>query len=177
MFVEAGNYAAYQRACASRFGQLDTLPYGNPLMMSGAHGMLPPASSAIPNSAASAAEMYYQHALQNSMNGMPAYNLYGGAAAAAAAAAASLARPVPMVHPNTFMPLNPLNSFYSTNNNNNNSTSSPGANRTPENVNRSESLSPPTKLAPPQRSQTPVQQQKAARNVALSDDDESDIEV
>lgn len=176
LFVEAGNYAAYQRACASRFGQLDALPYGNPLMMSGAHGMLPPASSAVPNSAASAAEMYYQHALQNSMNGMPGYNLYGGAAAAAAAAAASLARPVPMVHPNTFMPLNSLSSFYSANNNNNNPASSPGANRTPENANRSESLSPPSKLAPPQRSQTPVQQHKPARTVP-SDDDESDIEV
>lgn len=173
MFVEAGNYAAYQRACASRFGQLDGLPYGNPLMMSGAHGMLPPSSSAVPNTAASAAEMYYQQALQNSMNGLPGYNLYGGAAAAAAAAA-SLARPVPMVHPNTFMPLNSLGSFYSANNNN--PASSPIANRTPENPIRSESLSPPTKLAPQHRSQTPAEPQKATRNVP-SDDDESDIEV
>lgn len=169
MYVEAGNYAAYQRACASRFGQLDGLPYGNPLMMSGAHGMLPPSSSGVPNSAASAVEMYYQQALQNSMNGLPGYNLYGGAAS-------SLARPVPMVHPNTFMPLNPLSSFYSANNNTNNPASSPIANRTPDNANRSESLSPPAKSAPPHRSQTPVQQQKSTRNVP-SDDDESDIEV
>lgn len=166
LFVEAGNYAAYQRACASRFGQLEGLPYGNPLMMSGAHGMMPPSSSAGPNSAASAAEMYYQQALQNSMNGLPGYNF---------AAAASLARPVPMVHPNTFMPLNPLSSFYSANNNNN-PAPSPAAHRTPDNANRSESLSPPAKPAPQHRSQTPVQQQKSTRN-APSDDDESDIEV
>lgn len=169
LFVEAGNYAAYQRACASRFGQLDGLPYGNPLMMSGAHGMMPPSSSGVPNSAASAAELYYQQALQNSMNGLPGYNLYGGAAA-------SLARPVPMVHPNTFMPLNPLSSFYSANNNTNNPASSPVANRTPDNAHRSDSLSPPAKSAPSHRSQTPVQQQKSTRNVP-SDDDESDIEV
>lgn len=172
LFVEAGNYAAYQRACASRFGQLDGLPYGNPLLMSGAHGMLPPpppgssaASAGMPNSVASAAELYYQQALQNSMNGLSPYSLYGSQAGA------SLPRPVPMVHPN-FMPLNPMTSFY-----NNSPVTSPVANNKASDS-RSDSLSSPSSAKYPaqHRSPTPVQLPKSTRHEA-SEDEGSDIEV
>lgn len=179
LFVEAGNYAAYQRAYASRYGQLDGLPYpGNPLMLSGAHGMLPPpppsSSASVANSAA---ELYYQQALQNSMAGMPPYNLYGNSAVAAAAA---LSRPVPIMHSvqssNGFMPLNQLSSYYSAASLAN--ATSP-VSRATDTLNRSSSLSPSSASTPhsPQktRSQTPTVPKST--NAAPTTDDESDIEV
>lgn len=68
LFVEANNFAAYQNACMPGFnGQMDRLPYpGNPLMLSGAHRMLP--SSVPVNPALLASELYYQQVLQSRMN-------------------------------------------------------------------------------------------------------------
>lgn len=98
LFVE-GNYAAYQRAYASRYGQMDhtmSAYVANPLMMPGAGPMMPPSN--LPS-----VESYYQQLLQNGMNGLPGShaNLF-----------ASPHRPLPMMPSTGFLPLSPPNNLY-----------------------------------------------------------------
>lgn len=70
LFVEAGNYAAYQRACASRFAQFDPLSYStNPLMLSAAHGLMP----AMPPS-----DLHYQRSLSGGLSSVSPYGFYSG---------------------------------------------------------------------------------------------------
>lgn len=157
--MEAGNYAAYQRAYASRYGQLDGLPYpSNPLMLPGAsHPMLSSANVQSP-----AIDSYYQ-ALQNGLGAMP--NPYGNMFGAH--------RPMPFhpmtsqsgfLPPNAFYPMPPVTS----------------ASPTDQQRERSHSISP---VASHSSSQSPVtvphppvvRQPSPAQTPA--DDNESDIEV
>lgn len=166
LFVEAGNYAAYQRAYASRYGQLDGLPYpSNPLMMPGAtHPMLPPS-----NVQSATIDGYYQ-ALQNGMNGMPTPygNMFGAH------------RPLPfhpMSNQNGFLPLTTsANGFYGLSNPVANTHSSPEHIRSnsisPTASSNASSHSPATVHT--NRRQTPSVQLKSTRTAS---DDESDIEV
>lgn len=161
LFLEAGNY--YQRAYASRYGQMEGLPYPtNALMMSGAgHPMLPPSS--MPS-----VENYYQQILQNGMNGIatPHANLF-----------ATPHRPMPLVAPMPgagFLPLSPPNTLYSTPRLT--STSSPQLKRdsSPE-PKRDHSLSPVASSMPSHSPRTSWPAQTTNPN--KSDDSESDIEV
>lgn len=172
LFVEAGNYAAYQRAYASRYGQLDGLSatYPNGLMLPPAsHSLLPPS-----NMPSSAIDGYYQQVLQSGLNvGLagPYGNMF-----------TSPHRPMPMMHPmqntNAFLPLNPQNNFYPSSTGLPNATS-PLQRLSPEQM-RANSISPAASSlsshSPKESTVTaasrssPVQQTKPA-------DDESDIEV
>lgn len=101
LLVEAGNYAAYQRAAAFRSsyppGALDASAVG-------VHAYLPPGYASAASGAPTAAELYYRHQHQQQLAAMqqqqqhggqhqqqqhgqhPAYSMYAAAAAAAAAA-------------------------------------------------------------------------------------------
>lgn len=170
LFVEAGNYAAYQRAYASRYGQLDGMPYpANPF--AAAHSMLPP-------SGAQSSDAYYQQLLQNSMASMssPYANMFGGAH-----------RPLPLAHPMPtsagFMPLNPLNNYYPPSSLSSNSTSLQQR-LSPEHL-RSNSLSPvesSTSSSHSPNSENVPKPQKpssapAKTTTTVVSDDDSDIEV
>lgn len=158
LFVEAGNYAAYQRAYASHYGQMDGLPSypANPLMMPGAgHPIMPPTS--LPS-----VESYYQQILQSGMNGIaaPHTNLF-----------ATPHRPMPIVPqiPGAgFLPLSPPNSLYPASRLT--STSSPQ--RLSPEQSRPHSLSP---VASSLSSHSPKKSQPWPAKAPS--DDESDIEV
>lgn len=170
LFVEAGNYAAYQRAYAQRYGQVDGLPSPyptNPLMLPPAtHSLLP--QSGIPPTAI---EGYYQQVLQNGMNGIagPYGNMFGAPH-----------RPLPMMHSmsntNGFLP---QGNFYSPSGLP--SGAMPLPRPSPEHI-RSNSISPvasSTSSHSPNTSrltttQSPPVQAKPAHTPS---DDESDIEV
>lgn len=163
LFLEAGNYAAYQRAYASRFGQMEAMPsyQANPLMMPGAaHPMMTPAN--LPS-----VESYYQQIFQNGMNGIPAShaNLF-----------AAPHRPLPMVPqmPGAgFLPLSPPNPLYPASKLTNFSPSS--HTHSPE-YKRPNSLSPVASSPPshsPKTSTPWTNKPESTHNV----DDESDIEV
>lgn len=164
LFLEAGNYAAYQRAYASRFGQMDTLSSypGNPLMMPGAgHPMMTPSN--LPS-----VESYYQQILQNGMNGIqsPHANMF-----------AAPHRPLPMVPqmPGTaFLPLSPPNSLYPTSKLTNFSPSS--HTQSPE-YKRPNSLSPVTSSPPSHSPKTSTTWTNKPTSTHNADNDESDIEV
>lgn len=158
LFVEAGNYAAYQRAYASHYGQMDGLASypTNPLMMPGAgHPIMAP--TGLPS-----VESYYQQILQNGMNGIgaPHTNLF-----------AAPHRPMPIVPQMSgagFLPLSPPNSLYTASRLT--STSSPQR-QSPE-QSRPHSLSP---VASSLSSHSPKKPQPWPAKA--QSDDESDIEV
>lgn len=165
LFVEAGNYAAYQRAYASRYGQMDGLSSypGNPLMMPGAgHPMMPP-------SGLSSVESYYQQILQSGMAGLsaPHPNMF-----------AAPHRPMPIVPqiPGAgFLPLSPPNTMYP---NSRLASTTPPQRLSPEQP-RPNSLSPVTSSQSshsPKTSQWPVKTQTQIQTHTASDN-ESDIEV
>lgn len=161
LFVEAGNFAAYQRAYASRYGQLDGLPYpSNPLMLPGAsHPILPSANVQSP-----AIDSYYQ-ALQSGLGAMP--NPYGSMFGAH--------RPMPFhpmtsqsgfLPPNAFYPMPPVTS------------SSPAD----QQRDRSHSISPVASHSSHSQSPVTVSHPSAAVRQPSpaqtpADDNESDIEV
>lgn len=159
LFVEAGNYAAYQRAYAARFGQMDALSSypGNPLMMPGGHPIMPPSN--LPS-----VESYYQQILQNGMNGLatPHPNMF-----------AAPHRPLPMIPPMSgsgFLPLSPPSSLYSA------STLtkfSPQQRHSP----RPNSLSPVTSSPPSHSPKTSQPWANKPETKRCASDDESDIEV
>lgn len=155
--MEAGNYAAYQRAYASRYGQLDGLSYAsNPLMMpGGSHPLLPPPPPQS-NVQSPALDSYYQ-ALQSGLSGMP--NPYGNMFSAH--------RPMPfhsMPSQNGFLPPNP---FYPLATIATNTEHRERAHSISPTASQSSSHSPITH--PQTRQISPVQ--------APADDNESDIEV
>lgn len=163
LFIEAGNYAAYQRAYAARYGQLDGLPSypGNPLMMPAAgHPIMTPSN--MPS-----VESYYQQILQSGMNGIPPThaNLFAGPH-----------RPLPIVPHISgagFLPLSPPNSLYTTSRL---PTTSPSQRHSPV-QSRPHSLSPANSSLPshsPKTSQPCPTKSQSTHNVS---DDESDIEV
>lgn len=161
LFVEAGNYAAYQRAYAARYGQMEGLPsYStNPLMMPGAgHPIMPPTNL-------SSVESYYQQILQSGMNGLTSQH---------ASMFAAPHRPLPMVPqiPGAgFLPLSPPNSLYPASRL---PSTSPPQRLTPEQQ-RPHSLSPTASSLPsPKTSQPWPTKQQSTHNAS---DDESDIEV
>lgn len=168
LFVEAGNYAAYQRAYASRYGQMDGLSSypGNPLMIPGAgHPMMQPNLPSM--------ESYYQQILQSGMTGLsaPHPNMF-----------ATPHRPLPIVPqmPGTaFLPLSPPNALYPTSRLT--TTSSPQ--RLSPEQSRPNSLSPvtssqsshsPKTQSWTNKTQPQTQTQTQTQNAS---DDESDIEV
>lgn len=161
LFVEAGNYAAYQRAYASRYGQMDSLPsYGNPLMMPGAGPIMPPSN--MPS-----VESYYQQILQNGMNSLQTShaNLF-----------AAPHRPLPMMPATGFLPLSPPNNLYQASRLTN--ISSPSQHHSPEHP-RPNSLSPVTaspSIHSPKVTQSWTQAKAQSTNTTTSDN-ESDIEV
>lgn len=165
LFVEAGNYAAYQRAYAARYGQMDGLPSypTNPLMMPGAGHPL-----GLQPSNLSSVESYYQQILQNGMNGIASQH-----ASMFAAPHRPLAM-VPQIPGTGFLPLSPPNSLYATSRL---PSTSPPQRPSPEQQ-RPNSLSPAASSLPshsPKTSQPwPKQPSSTTHNVS---DDESDIEV
>lgn len=156
MFVEAGNYAAYQRAYASHYGQMEGLPsYPNALMMPGAGHLMPP--TGLPS-----VESYYQQILQSGMNGIPAPT---------AAMFAAPHRPLPIVPQipgAAFLPLSPPNSLYTPSRL---ASNSPAQRLSPE-QSRPHSLSPVTSSL---SSHSPKKSQPWPAKA--QSDDESDIEV
>lgn len=160
-FVE-NNYAAYQRAYAARYGQIDSLTSyaANPLMMPGAGSIMPPSN--LPS-----VESYYQQILQNGMNGLQTShaNLF-----------AAPHRPLPMMPGTGFLPLSPPNNLYPASRLTN-SISSPSKNHSPEHP-RPNSLSP---VAASPSSHSPKVTQpwtaKVQSTTNTTSDNESDIEV
>lgn len=164
LFVEAGNYAAYQRAYASRYGQMDGMAAYpvNPLMMAGAgHPIMPPSN--LPS-----VESYYQQILQNGMTGIPTphANMF-----------AAPHRPLPLVppmHTAAFMPLSPTNSLYPATRLTN--ISPPQQRHSPENT-RPNSLSPITSSRSSHSPKTAQPWTATPQKAHTVSDDESDIEV
>lgn len=159
LLVEAGNYAAYQRAYRN-YPQLDAWQYPG--------GMLP--AGAAPGTP-SAAELYYRQASLAALQGHPAYGMYPGAAAAAAAAAAlSLPKPafsmfqspVSAAPPTTTTSATPtqLNQYYQ------------NIQRLPLISSNRHSVSPPPPPPPP-----PPSDNNLTKDGSDSDDDDEHIEV
>lgn len=167
LFVEAGNYAAYQRAYASRYGQMDhslsSYAAANSLMMPGAGPIMPPSN--LPS-----VESYYQQLLQSGMNNLPAAhaNLF-----------AAPHRPLPMMPNAGFLPLSPPNSLYPASRLT--SISSPAQQQQPHHSpehTRPNSLSPvATSPATHSPKVTQPWAAKAQSTTNLTSDNESDIEV
>lgn len=162
LFVEAGNYAAYQRACASRYGQMDGLSSYpmNPLMMAGAgHPIMQPSNL----------ESYYQQILHGGMNGMPP-NMFAGPH-----------RPMPIVPqiPGAgFLSMNTPNNLYIPSSRL--SSASPQQRVISPEQSRSHSLSPEVKFEPTSNlpSHSPNTSKFWPTKLKSSaSDDESDIEV
>lgn len=157
--MEAGNYAAYQRAYASRFGQMDTPYPANPLMMPGGHPIMQPSNLSV--------ESYYQQIIQNGMNGLsaPHPNMF-----------AAPHRPLPIIPsmPGTgFLPLSPPNSLYSASSF---TKFSPAQRHSPEHT-RPNSLSPVTPTPPSHSPKTSKPWANKTETKHTASDDESDIEV
>lgn len=162
-FVE-GNYAAYQRAYAARYGQMDSLQSyaANPLMMPGGP-IMPPNLPSV--------ESYYQQILQNGMNSLQTShaNLF-----------AAPHRPLPMMPGTGFLPLSPPNSLYPASRLPN--ISSPSQHHSPEHP-RPNSLSPvaasPSLHSPKTTQPWPAKAQSATTTTTTNtaSDNESDIEV
>lgn len=157
--MEAGNYAAYQRAYASRYGQLDGLSYpSNPLMMAGgSHPLLAPPPPPQTNVQSPALDSYYQ-ALQSGLSGMP--NPYGNMFSAH--------RPMPfhsMPSQNGFLPPNP---FYPL---------ATMAQQNAEHRERAHSISPAASQSSTHSPITHPQTRQISPVQAPTDDNESDIEV
>lgn len=163
MFVEAGNYAAYQRAYAARYGGMEGLAGypSNPLMMPGAgHPMMTPSNL-------SSVESYYQQILQNGMNGIASQH---------ASMFAAPHRPLPMVPqiPGAgFLPLSPPNSLYTASRL---PSTSPPQRLSPEQP-RPHSLSPSASSLPSHSPKTSKQWPTKQQSTHNASDDESDIEV
>lgn len=166
-FVE-GNYAAYQRAYAARYGQMDLSSYAaNPLMMPGAGQLMPPSN--LPS-----VESYYQQILQNGMNGLPT--------AAHANLFATPHRPLPIMPGTTgFLPLSQPNNLYPASRLTQIS-SPPSQHHSPEHP-RPNSLSPVAaspSLHSPKSTQQPwtaKAQSTTTTTTNNASDNESDIEV
>lgn len=162
-FVE-GNYAAYQRAYAARYGQMDSMASyaANPLMMPGAGPIMPPSN--LPS-----VESYYQQILQNGMNGLQTShaNLF-----------ATPHRPLPMMPGTGFLPLSPPNNLYPASRLT--SISSPPQHHSPEHP-RPNSLSPvaasPSLHSPKATQPWSAKAQSTTTTTNTASDNESDIEV
>lgn len=109
LLVEAGNYAAYQRAYRSNYPSMpDAWQYPASMLAAAAAG----------GGAGSPAELYYRQASMAALQGHSPYSMYPGAAAAAAAAAAMNLPKSPVAYPMFNAPVtagsstSPLSGYY-----------------------------------------------------------------